>query len=87
LHPDIGLFDIGLPGPSGYDLARLVRQSAGAGVFLVAITGWGQEEDRRRARENGFDAHVTKPADPEQLDSLIASAPVTSSTGVPPVIQ
>jgi CheY-like chemotaxis protein len=73
--PGVGLFDIGLPGMSGYELARRARaQSAGGGLFLIALTGWGQEEDRQRAREAGFDAHLTKPADPAEIDRLIAQA-------------
>jgi CheY-like chemotaxis protein len=71
---DVGLFDIGLPGMSGYELARRVRADGRAGMFLVAVTGWGQEEDRQRAREHGFDAHLTKPADPDELARLIVRA-------------
>ncbi len=73
--PNIGLFDIGLPGMSGYDLARRVREDGRYdGMFLVALTGWGQEEDRQRARECGFNAHLTKPADPADLHRVIARA-------------
>jgi DNA-binding response OmpR family regulator len=67
--PEVALLDIGLPRLSGYDIARHVRRKRGEDVLLVAITGWGQEEDRRRAREAGFDHHFTKPAD---FDSLLA---------------
>jgi len=71
--PDIGLFDIGLPGMSGYDLARHIREDGRyGGIFLVAVTGWGQEEDRQRARECGFNAHLTKPADPADLHRVLA---------------
>lgn len=70
-QPAVALLDIGLPRLSGYDIARHVRQKRGAEVLLVAITGWGQEEDRRRAREAGFDHHFTKPADFDQLIKLI----------------
>jgi signal transduction histidine kinase/ActR/RegA family two-component response regulator len=74
-RPHIGLFDIGLPGLSGYDLASQVRSTPeGERLFLIAITGWGQDEDRQRARASGFDAHLTKPADPDQLQRLIAAA-------------
>ena len=69
--PAVALLDIGLPRLSGYDIARHVRAHGGGDVLLVAITGWGQEEDRRRAREAGFDHHFTKPADFEQLLELI----------------
>lgn len=70
-QPAVALLDIGLPRLSGYDIARHVRQKRGAEVLLVAITGWGQEDDRRRAREAGFDHHFTKPADFDQLIKLI----------------
>ena len=70
-RPAVALLDIGLPRLSGYDIARHVRAQRGDGVLLVAITGWGQEEDRRRAREAGFDHHFTKPADFERLLELI----------------
>ena len=62
---------LGLPQLSGYDIARHVRARRGGDVLLVAITGWGQEEDRRRAREAGFDHHFTKPADFDRLLELI----------------
>jgi DNA-binding response OmpR family regulator len=72
-HPDVVLLDIGLPDLSGHELARRLRaESWGAGLQLIAITGWGQEDDRRKSREAGFDHHLTKPVDPEQLISLIA---------------
>ncbi|MGE5359885.1 MAG: PAS domain S-box protein [Bacteroidales bacterium] len=71
--PDIGLFDIGLPGMSGYELAARIRRLPSLErIFLVAITGWGQEEDRTRARDAGFDAHLTKPAEPEAIERMIA---------------
>jgi len=69
--PDAALLDIGLPHLSGYDIARHVRATRGEEVLLVAITGWGQEEDRRKAREAGFDHHFTKPADFERLVALL----------------
>jgi CheY-like chemotaxis protein len=69
--PDVALLDIGLPKLSGYDIARHIRNTRGGDVLLVAITGWGQDEDRRKAREAGFDHHFTKPADFEVLLQLI----------------
>jgi DNA-binding response OmpR family regulator len=69
--PAVALLDIGLPKLSGYDIARHVRAQRGDDVLLVAITGWGQEDDRRRSREAGFDHHFTKPADFEVLLALI----------------
>ena len=72
-QPAVALLDIGLPRLSGYDIARHVREKRGGEVLLVAITGWGQEEDRRKAREAGFDHHFTKPADFDKLLALIDS--------------
>ena len=69
--PDIVLLDIGMPKMSGYEVARRLRADRGDSVLIVAITGWGQEEDRRRAREAGFDHHFTKPVDYEALLELI----------------
>jgi CheY-like chemotaxis protein len=70
--PEVGLLDIGLPDMDGYELARALRTNPQlSGLFLVALTGWGQDEDRRRAREAGFDAHITKPADPAVLERLV----------------
>jgi PAS domain S-box-containing protein len=73
-RPEAVLLDIGLPGlVSGYDLAPQIRQLPGmAGVLLVALTGYGQEEDVRRSKEAGFDAHFIKPADIDALEALLA---------------
>ena len=66
--PQIAFLDIGLPGCNGYEVARKLRKSAAtAECQLVAITGWGQEDDRRRSREAGFDTHLVKPVEPSQL--------------------
>ncbi len=72
-HPDVVLCDIGLPhGMDGYAVARRLRaQPDGGALLLVAITGWGQPEDRRRADEAGFDLHLTKPVDPTHLEALL----------------
>jgi CheY-like chemotaxis protein len=73
-RPRVILLDIGLPDINGYEVARQVRASAwGADLPLVAITGWGQEADRRRALEAGFDHHLTKPVAPEAVVSLVNS--------------
>ena len=72
-RPDIVLLDIGLPKLYGYDVARKIRESRGKEVLLIAITGWGQEEDRRRAAEAGFDHHFTKPVQFDALLRLIAA--------------
>jgi DNA-binding response OmpR family regulator len=75
--PDVVLLDIGLPKLSGNDAARRIREALGDGVLLVAVTGWGQEEDRKRAREAGFDHHLTKPVDPQKIARLIDDGSVS----------
>ncbi len=71
--PEVALLDLGMPGLSGFDVARRIRQSSTPGSLrLVALTGWGQQEDRRRTREAGFDHHLTKPVDIEELRQLLA---------------
>jgi CheY-like chemotaxis protein len=73
LRPDVVLLDLGLPGMDGYEIARRLRQQSDLrDVVLVALTGWGQEEDRRRSREAGFDQHLTKPVEPEVLRQVLA---------------
>jgi len=74
--PDVVVLDIGLPGLNGYEVARRIRSSdAGRHVILVALTGWGQDEDRRRTLEAGFDHHLVKPVDFEALKALLAGLP------------
>ena len=75
-RPDVVLLDIGLPGMNGYEVARAhPAGSRGAGgMVLVALTGWGQEEDRRRSREAGFDHHLVKPVDLAVLTRLLEQA-------------
>lgn len=65
------LLDIGMPGMDGYETCRRIRAKWGTRVRVVAITGWGQERDKRSAVESGFDAHLTKPADPAKLEEVI----------------
>jgi PAS domain S-box-containing protein len=73
-RPDVILLDIGLPGMSGYEVARSVRAEPWAeNTVIVALTGYGQESDRQRSWNSGFDYHLTKPPDPELLKSLLAS--------------
>jgi CheY-like chemotaxis protein len=72
-RPDVALVDIGLPGMNGYDVAREARSIAGAGVVLVALTGYGQDADRRAAMQAGFDAHLTKPVSLADLDRALGS--------------
>ncbi|HYR32672.1 MAG TPA: response regulator, partial [Burkholderiales bacterium] len=71
-RPRVAILDIGMPGTNGYDVARALRARQGEGVTLVALTGWGQEADRRRSAEAGFDHHLIKPVDPQTLNALLA---------------
>ncbi len=73
--PDIVLVDLGLPGISGYEVARRLRNHPELrNVCIVAQTGWGETADRRRTKEAGFDHHLLKPLDPEELRSIVARA-------------
>ena len=75
-RPDVVLLDIGMPGLSGYDACRHIREQPwGKGIFLVALTGWGQEADRRRTEEAGFDQHLVKPVHSADLMELLATLP------------
>ena len=71
-RPDVVLLDIGLPKLNGYEAGRRIREQQGKGVVLIALTGWGQEEDRRRSKEAGFDYHMTKPVELDDLQKLLA---------------
>jgi len=72
-RPDVILLDIGLPKLNGYEACRRIRDEPwGKGVVLIALTGWGQDEDRRRSRDAGFDRHMVKPVDPQALMRLLA---------------
>jgi PAS domain S-box-containing protein len=74
-RPEVVLLDIGLPRLDGYEVARRLRQQEGLrGALVVALTGYGQEEDRRRAAAAGFDVHLVKPADPATVQQLVARA-------------
>ena len=74
-RPDVILLDLGLPGMSGYDVARRLRVMRELdGVRLVALTGYGTESDRQKSRDAGFDVHLTKPVDPQALDAVLARA-------------
>jgi CheY-like chemotaxis protein len=75
------LLDIGMPDMDGHDVARRMRADCAARrTTIVALTGWGQAEDRKRAREAGFDHHLVKPADGNALRALLASVPVRRAT-------
>jgi CheY-like chemotaxis protein len=75
-RPDVVLLDIGMPGMDGYEVAGRVRRDPDLqNLTLIALTGWGQEEDRRRCRQVGFDHHLIKPLDLDALQSLLTSLP------------
>ena len=85
-RPEIALLDIGMPRADGYEVARRIRcEPWGRGITLVALTGWGQESDRRRSEEAGFDVHLTKPVDPKVVSELLAGAAsaTTATSGYP----
>ncbi len=72
LRPDVALVDIGLPGLNGYEVARRIRATeSGRAIKLIALTGYGQSEDMRQAREAGFDLHLVKPVEPGRLDEAL----------------
>jgi PAS domain S-box-containing protein len=84
IRPDAVLLDIGMPVMNGYEACRRIREEPwGKDLLLVALTGWGQGEDRVRSREAGFDAHMVKPVDHNLLLELLASLPPTSDTTSP----
>ena len=75
VRPEVGVFDIGMPDMSGYELAERIRHEAwGKTMILIALTGWGQDADRRRALAAGFDHHLVKPVDPDHLAELFDCA-------------
>jgi CheY-like chemotaxis protein len=71
-RPRVAVLDIAMPGSSGYEVASAIRKQQGREIKLVALTGWGQDADRRRAMESGFDYHLVKPVDPNALNELLA---------------
>ena len=79
-QPHVVLLDIGLPRLNGYDAARRIRSQSGLQPVLVALTGWGQAEDRRKAADAGFDAHLLKPVDHDELTNLIAAVPAAGQS-------
>ena len=83
-HPHVAFLDIGMPGMNGYELAAAIRSAAvGAGSMLVALTGWGAQTDVQRASAAGFDKHLTKPANADDIDRILASAVERASGTLP----
>lgn len=76
-QPHVAILDIGMPRLTGYDVAEAIRaEKWGRGVLLIALTGWGQPGDLRRALTAGFDHHLTKPGEPERVEALVASGKI-----------
>ena len=73
-QPEVAVVDIGLPLLDGYEVARRVRAALHGRIRLIALTGYGTPEDRAQALASGFDVHLTKPADPEELRRLVSTA-------------
>ena len=72
--PEVVLLDIGLPKMNGYEVAQRIREKSwGASMYLIAVTGWGQDEDRQRSSEVGLNLHMVKPVEPSALEKLLAS--------------
>lgn len=78
-RPDVALVDLGLPGMDGYAVAREAREQLGREIVLVAVSGFGQPEDKRRAIESGFDEHITKPAELHDIEDVLRRFPLPSS--------
>ncbi len=71
--PEVVLLDIGLPKLNGYEVAQRIRERPwGTSMFLIAVTGWGQDEDRQRSSEVGLNVHMVKPVEPSELEKLLA---------------
>jgi DNA-binding response OmpR family regulator len=74
--PEVVLLDIGLPKLNGYEVAQRIREKAwGESMYLIAVTGWGQDEDRQRSSEVGLNLHMVKPVEPAALEKLLAALP------------
>jgi CheY-like chemotaxis protein len=78
-RPDVAIIDIGLPGMDGYAVAQHVRDALKQDIVLVALTGYGQPRDREMAAQAGFDVHLRKPVDVDQLRTLVTGAHVRSA--------
>ena len=85
-EPEVVLLDLGMPGMSGFDVARELRgRIAQPGPRIIAVTGWGQESDRRLTREAGFDFHLTKPVNHMELDVLLSMKTPAADQATAPV--
>jgi CheY-like chemotaxis protein len=76
-RPDVILLDLGMPGMNGYEVCHKIRmQPWGGDILLIAQTGWGQDQDRQRTKDVGFDGHLTKPIDHDQLEKILTDLSV-----------
>jgi signal transduction histidine kinase/ActR/RegA family two-component response regulator len=82
-RPDVVLLDIGMPGMDGYETCRRIRSEMGSDVIVVALSGFGQKEDKQRAANAGFNAHLTKPADPDALAQILGVRASANAAGEP----
>jgi CheY-like chemotaxis protein len=83
-HPEVVLCDIGLPGLDGYGVAGALKSDPDArAAYLIAVSGYGREEDRRRGAASGFDLHLTKPVDPTELIQMLADRATRTSSSLP----
>jgi len=79
----VAFLDLGMPEMDGYELCRRMRAEPALGkILLVAVTGWGKEEDRRRSQEAGFDRHLVKPVEPQSLQRLLTHLCRTGQEGL-----
>ena len=79
VQPDMVVLDLGMPGMDGFEAARRIRETPGCETaLLVALTGWGQDSDRQRTRDAGFDKHLVKPVDAKALSALLANTPINA---------
>jgi CheY-like chemotaxis protein len=86
INPSVLFLDIGMPGMDGYEVARAIRQQAECrDVTLVAVSGWGYQEDRVRSKAAGIDYHLVKPVDPNVVRNLLSSLPWRPQEAVAPV--
>jgi CheY-like chemotaxis protein len=82
-QPDLVLLDIGMPRLNGYEACRQIREQAWAtAVTIVAVTGWGQDEDRRRSKDAGFDLHLVKPLDPAVVERMLGELRADAGAGL-----
>jgi CheY-like chemotaxis protein len=83
-RPDVVLLDIGLPGMTGHEVCRRLRDRPwGKDLVVIALTGWGQSEDRRKSQDAGFDGHLVKPVRYETLAELLSSLPSAERNSAP----